>query len=750
MWRGCPGQGGEKIMIYFSAADGTFNLVLARSYYAFRIGEEGRLQHLAWGVRPACPPEAAQLSGQAGYELSGMDTDCQMWRDELAAFGDLTYHEVDLKVSFPSLPAQMLPGEAPHLPVRDVRLRYAGHEVVQDGEPGLAPRHGQPVRDASPRETLRVRLVDPIQPFEVVLCYRLTPEDDILERWCELFNPGTQPVDVAVCGFATLHLPNGTTELTSVAGHHEREFITQRERLPIGLRIVEHRTLQTGHQSNPFFFLNRPGQAWEESGTVYFGALAYSGSWRLNFEHLPSLDVRVHAGYNPFDSAFRLAPGERHVTPALVAGVCPDGWGGASARLHALTAERILPRPEAAPTLRPVLYNSWEATYFDLNEANQLELARKAAAIGVELFCVDDGWFGGRRNEHAGLGDWTVSPEVFPRGLEPLIAEIHGLGMQFGLWVEPEMVNADSELYRRHPDWVLHFPGRPRTEARNQLMLDFGRPEVVEHVYELLNRLLCDYRIDFIKWDMNRYVSEPGSVAGQSIWRAHTAAVYSIIDRLRREHPALQIESCSGGGGRVDLGILGRVDQVWTSDNTDPFHRLHIQEGFSLAYPARVMEAWVTHAQNHQTGRVTPLSFRFDVAMRGALGIGSSLNRLDDAELAEYARYIAFYKRIRHVIQEGRLYRLQRLEEFGASVVEYLSPDAREAVYSLAVHEHYSNSFRPSAPLRGLDPLASYVAVDVNGQEVHRAGGYELMTVGLPGEAGRWLGYSRTLHLRQE
>ena len=396
-----------------------------------------------------------------------------------------------------------------------------------------------------------------------------------------------------------------------------------------------------------------------------------------------------------------------------------------------------------------MLYNSWEATGFDVNYAGQAELARRAAAIGVELFCVDDGWFGARRSDQAGLGDWTVSPDNFPGGLKPLADEVHRLGMQFGLWFEPEMINADSELYRRHPDWILHFPGRPRSEARNQLVLDFGRPEVVAHIHAALDRLVAELGIDFIKWDMNRYASEPGSVAGKAIWRAHVAAVYDIMDRLRRAHPGLAIQSCSGGGGRIDLGILARTDQVWVSDNTDAFERMRIQEGFSLAYPARAMEAWVTEAHNTLTDRHSRLSTRFDVAMRGTLGIGANLAQLDAAELAEYATYIAFYKRIRPVVQEGALYRLERLEEFGVSVIEYVTPDGREAIYSVVVREQRVGEFRPAPALRGLNVGAVYAVFDLRGAEVHRATGYELMTQGIPGDAEGKAGHSRTLHVRQ-
>jgi alpha-galactosidase len=507
--------------------------------------------------------------------------------------------------------------------------------------------------------------------------------------------------------------------------------------------------VQTGHHANPFFLMNRPGQAWEETGTVYFGQLAYSGSWHMTFEQLPSRQSRVHAGYNPFDFQLDLAPGQTHTTPALICGVSSDGWGGASRRMHGFAQDYVLPSPNQENKLRPVLYNSWEATYFDLSHQNQVELARKAASIGVELLCVDDGWFGARRNDSAGLGDWIVSRDVFPDGLEPLVAEVHRLGMKFGLWVEPEMVNPDSDLYRQHPDWVLHFPGRPRTEARNQLVLDFGRPEVVEYILAQLDELVKRYAISFFKWDMNRSVTEPGSVVGKAIWRRHVAGVYDIMDRLRRNHPGLDIQSCSGGGGRIDLGILGRTDQVWVSDNTDAFDRMAIQEGFSLAYPARTMEAWVTHEKNHITRRTTPLGIRFNVAMRGVLGIGSSLNELSEAELAEYAGYIAFYKRIRPIVQTGRLYRLQRLEEYGASTIAYVLPDGLEAVYSEVVHDYQVGSFRPPAPLRGLNPGAVYQAFNKDGEEVACASGYELMTLGLLEASGQFPGYCRTLHLKQ-
>jgi alpha-galactosidase len=733
-------------MIHFSPDTRTFNLLLRTSYYAFQVDEADRVVHLGWGPRPANATPDDLISGAGIYMIYDIPASfiTQFRPDEVLTFGDVTSYQVTLKASFPALPVPLKDGEAPHLPIRDLRLRYVDHNIVTDAQPGLSPTHGLPVQNTTPRETLRVRLKDPVQAFFVTLCYHLTSEHDIIERWLELENAGQDTVSFEVCYFASLHLPNGTNELTYVSGTWAREFTTHRQRLSPGTHVIESRNLQTGHNTNPIFMLNRPGQAWEDHGTVYFAALAYSGAWQIAVEQAPTWAVRLHAGYHPFDFQLDLAPGEKHITPAVVSGVTSEGWGGASRRLHAFTYERVLPRPQ----LRPVLYNGWEAMYFNLTLEGLIDLARKAAAIGVELFCVDDGWFGARRNDFAGLGDWVVRPDAFPQGLEPLVQEINRLGMKFGLWVEPEMVNPDSDLYRLHPDWVLHFPGRERTESRNQLILDFGRAEVVEYIFNVLDALVTRYRIAFFKWDMNRLATEPGSVAGKAIWRAHTAGVYSIMDRLRKKHPTLDIQSCSGGGGRIDLGMLSRTDQVWVSDNTDAFDRIRIQEGFSLAYPARCMEAWVTHEHSHITQRITSLALRFDVAMRGVLGIGSSLNELSADELAEYARYIAFYKRIRHVIQEGVLYRLERLEEFQASVIEYVLPDGREAVYSIAVRDHLIGSARPAALLKGLIPGATYTVTDRDDDEIHRATGYELMTLGLPHDMTEHVGSSRTLYLK--
>jgi alpha-galactosidase len=369
-----------------------------------------------------------------------------------------------------------------------------------------------------------------------------------------------------------------------------------------------------------------------------------------------------------------------------------------------------------------VVYNSWEATVFDVSEAHQMKLAAKAASLGVELFVMDDGWFGERRSDEVGLGDWVPNKERFPHGLGPLAAEVRRLGMKFGLWVEPEMVNPDSDLYRAHPDWVLHMPGRTRTTLRNQLVLNFARPDVVAWAHAWLDDLVSAHSIDHLKWDMNRAFTEagwPGHEDGDRLWFTHVRAVHDIMARLRADHPGLRIETCAGGGGRADLGMLAHTDQVWTSDNTDARDRITIQHGFSQVYPAQTMSAWVTDSPNPLTGRHTPLKFRFHVAAAGALGIGGDLLTWSEAEMNEAAALVQRYKEIRPVVQHGALYR-------HANAVQYVYED--EVVVIAWKLPTMHAAVAPPLLLGGLVPQGRYQ--DTETGTLHH--GAVLMSHGLP------------------
>jgi alpha-galactosidase len=732
--------------IHFEAESRVIFLNLRSSFYAIQITPDGRVLHLGSGRNGA--DTLPSLERVEGYKIPDTCWDQQSEAYEYPAAGDVSYHECAVRVAFRHPGQPLRAGENFAGTVRDLRPRYDSHEIRKDEEPGLAPKHGR--SPAGPKETLCILLKDEVYDFEIRLYYRIHAEFDLMERWTEVTNHTGEPIAVERLDFGCLPLPVNTTALTYFSGAWAREFGATQQTLVQGVFSLEQGGLNTGHGHNPFFLLHGPGRATEEAGVVWFGALAYSGNWSLRFEKLPSGHVRVFGGYGSYDFGLSLEPGESHRTPALIMGCTDGGVGGASRCLHGFARQQIL--PETKRPMRPVLYNSWEATFFDIDEAGQRELAREAAEMGVELFCVDDGWFGARSSDKAGLGDWLPRREAFPEGLKPLADHVHGLGMLFGLWVEPEMVNPDSDLYRAHPDWVLHYPGRPRTECRNQLILDFGREEVVEHLLERLDALVREIGVDFFKWDMNRYASEPGSVAGRAIWREHVRGLYRIMDELRARHPGLDIQSCSGGGGRIDLGVLARCDQAWASDNTDAVTRTRIQEGFSLAYPLRAMECWVTDETNYLTKRTTSLDLRFDVAMRGVLGIGTPLNALSEEEKARYREYISFYKKIRPTVQYGELYRLENSREQGLSVWLVVAENRRTAVFSSITLEHAVGRMYGPFALRGLEATARYRVSDHRNTEQGIYSGAQLMSLGLPDFSRRagFGAYARSLTLHLE
>ncbi|MER6123325.1 alpha-galactosidase [Streptomyces sp. NPDC001795] len=561
-------------------------------------------------------------------------------------------------------------------------------------------------------EELRLRFTD--SGLRITLHYRM--RGDVVERWVTLANDGPVPVELLRADSATWTLPERDDwRLSQLHGRWAAESRLVRSGLTYGEKVIGSRRGHTGHQHLPWVALDT--DATEERGEVYGCALAWSGSWRIAVAQLPDARVQITGGAGYDDSGLlRLATGETYTTPVF-AGLWSDGGhGGASRAWHAYQRAYVIPDADRD---RPVLYNSWEATEFDISAEQQEALARRAAAIGVELFVVDDGWFGARTSDHSGLGDWRPNPDRFPSGLKPLADYVHALGMQFGIWVEPEMVNPDSDLYRAHPDWVQYQPGRKRTEFRNQLVLNLAREDVQEYLWEQLDGLLSSAPIDYVKWDFNRCFTDagwPGEPYPQRLWVDHVRALYALLDRLRGAHPGVAFESCSGGGGRVDLGVMSRTDEVWTSDNTDPLDRLAIQHGFSQIHPARVMSAWVTDSPNAQlNGRVSSLRFRFVSSMAGVLGVGGDLTRWSEEELAEAGDWIGLYKEIRPVVQRGDLYRL-RPPSGGLSAVQYVLGDETVVLAWLQAQQYGE----PVARLRlsGLDPAATYECRETG--EVHR------------------------------
>ncbi|MGP9017279.1 alpha-galactosidase [Streptomyces sp. BR1] len=569
-------------------------------------------------------------------------------------------------------------------------------------------------------DELRLRFTDAVHRLGLTLSYRMRDDSDVIERWATVAHEGAAgdpDLELLRADAAVWTLPpRDGRRVSQLHGRWAAESRLVRSELTPGERVLGSRRGHTGHQHLPWVALDE-GAATEESGEVYTCALGWSGSWRIAVQHLPDGRVQINGGAGYDDSGLLLlAPGDSYTTPVFAGLWSAGGFGGASREWHAWQLARVIPDAER---VRPVLFNSWEATGFAISEPQQRALAQRAAAMGVELFVVDDGWFGARTGEAAGLGDWTPNPDRFPGGLKPLADEVHALGMRFGIWVEPEMVNPDSDLYRAHPEWVQHQVGRRRTEFRNQLVLNLARPDVREHLWEQLDALLSSAPIDYVKWDFNRCFTDagwPGETYPQKLWIEHVHALYALLDRLRAAHPDVAFESCSGGGGRIDLGILSRTDQVWTSDNTDPLDRLAIQDGFSQLHPARVMAAWVTDSPNTQlNGRISSLRFRFVSAMAGVLGIGGDLTRWSEAELAEARGWVELYKEIRPVVQLGAQYRL-RPPRGGLSAVQYIHGDDTVVLAYLQAQHHGERP--PSVRLRGLDPAAVYRCLDTGA--VHR------------------------------
>lgn len=697
------------VPVWFDPATRTWLLTTPTCAYALRVVDEPTgavVRHLYWG--PPLPPAAAAALPPWS------DSPDDVHGDELPVEG------AGQRFGPPAVQVEL------DAHTRTPEWRFAGHTV--DGG------------------HLTVRLADRHHPLELELHYRVHADSDVVERWSALRHTGEGgPVAVRRCDSATWTLPvRPDYRLSHVSGEWSAEFQLARTPLAYGETTLTSRRGVTRHQANPWLMVD-PGDTTETHGEVWSVALAWSGTWRLTARRTLGGQVTLTGGAGHDGTRWHLRAGERWETPVLAGLYRRDGFGGTSRAWHSYVRRHVLPEPDE---LRPVLYNSWEGTWFDVTEANQRELARIAADLGVELFVVDDGWFGARTSDSAGLGDWWPNAERFPAGLAPLIEQVHWLGMRFGLWVEPEMVNPDSELYRAHPDWVVHQPDRPRTELRHQLVLNFARQDVAEWAHEWLDRLVTEHAIDFLKWDMNRAFTEvgwPGADDPDRLWFDYTRNVYAIIDRLRADHPRLRIETCASGGGRVDLGVLARTDQAWTSDNTDPVDRITIQHGYGQVYPAVTMGAWASDSPNPLHRRVTPLRFRFHVAMAGALGLSGDLPAWSAQERAEAAALVAAYKQVRHLVQHGDLYRLTPPRSDRTTAVQYLRPDGEEALV-LAWRAMVSHGAADPPPrLVGLDPTAVYQRVDT-GQEYPAA---VLTHHGLPLDLPATDYASALIHLRR-
>ena len=538
----------------------------------------------------------------------------------------------------------------------------------------------------------------------IMLSHDLWIDSDILLARTSLRNIGDTALAVESLAPPVIPLPAWLTDIIGFEGRWAGEFQTARHPRHTGTWLRENRRGRTSHDAFPGVIL-ATATTTEQHGEAWGLHLGWSGNHRCAVESRPdgSAGVAMEALYLPGE--IRLDPGVTLTTPTLYAACSTTGLNGLSQRFHRhLRARRQHARLRATP--RPVHFNSWEAVYFDHDPAVLIDMANRAAVIGVERFVLDDGWFKGRRSDRAGLGDWTVDAAVWPDGLAPLIDHVHAGGMEFGLWIEPEMVNPDSDLFRTHPDWVLAAPPAPQLDFRHQFVLDFGRAAVRDDRFVAIAALLDAHPIAYLKWDMNRDINHPGTIDGAAGADGHVRGLYAVLDRLRAAYPHVEIESCASGGGRADYGVLARTDRIWTSDSNDALDRLAIQRGFSHFFPAEVMGSHVGPSPCHITGRRLSMAVRVATALFGHMGVEVDLRTLSDADTATLAAGIALHKTHRHLIHTGDLVRLD--SGSGMNAFAIVAADRAELLLSATCVTEPVTGFGPPLRLAGLDAAADY------------------------------------------
>lgn len=611
-------------------------------------------------------------------------------------------------------------------------FKYVSHKIYP-GKPALRGLPATYVEAEDEADTLELLLRDELLQTELTLLYTIFRNENAIARSVRFENRGAEAFQITRAMSLSLDLPDAGYEWIQFSGAWGRERYVKTRALQQGIQSVSSTRGASGHFHNPFVMLKRPA-ADEFQGEVMGFSLIYSGNFLAQAE-VDTYDVtRMMIGINPFGFSWHLEPGEAFQTPEAVTVYSAEGMNGMSQTFHRLYRTRLA-RGYWRDRERPILLNNWEATYFDFTEEKLLEIAKNAKEDGVELFVLDDGWFGSRCSETSGLGDWVPNIKRLPEGIKGLSEKIEALGMKFGLWFEPEMVNKDSDLYRSHPDWIIQTPNRHASHGRKQYVLDFSRKEVVDHIYEMTAKLLRESKISYIKWDMNRNITECYSEAYEAerqgeIFHRYILGVYDLYDRLNREFPQILFESCASGGGRFDPGLLYYAPQCWTSDDSDGLERQKIQYGTSYAYPVSSMGAHVSITPNHQLNRITPLKTRGNVAMFGAFGYELDLARLTPEEREVVREQIRFVKKYRKLIHTGTFYRLLSPFEGNFTAWMVVSRDRRQAIVAYFKTLNDVNREYRRLGLKGLDPALFYHMIE-DGSAQGAFYGSELMNIGM-------------------
>jgi alpha-galactosidase len=693
------------------------------STYALALGPLGSLLHLYWGPRLRVSDLRSLIAMDDRAFSPNPDPTDRSFSFDTLPLEFPTYGRSDFRS--PALEATFADGS------RIIDLAYSGHRII----PGKRKLTGLPATYVEKEEeawTLEINLADERSGLLVTLSYTTYQSWDVVTRSVLIHNRGGEPMQLRRILSASLDLQGvAQHDFLQLSGAWIRERGIVRSPLRTGIQSVESRRGASSHMQQPFIAV-LDKNATESQGEVRALSLVYSGNFLAQAEVDPYQMTRVQIGINPFDFSWLLEPGKSFQAPEAALVFSNGGLNGLSHNYHELYRTRLA-RGFWRDRQRPVLINNWEATYFDFDADKLQAIARHAKKAGIELFVLDDGWFGRRNDDRSSLGDWFVDKEKLPHGLGELGRSINKIGLQFGLWFEPEMVSVDSDLHRTHPDWCLHVSGRNRSEGRNQLVLDLSREDVCDWIVDILDGVLSSAPIAYMKWDMNRNMTEIGSAMLPPKRQAETAhrymlGLYSVLERLTKKFPKVLFEGCSGGGGRFDPGLLHYMPQTWTSDNSDAISRLEIQYGTSLIYPPIAMGAHVSAVPNHQVGRVTPMLARGHVAMSANLGYELDLASLSEEERTLVAQQINFYKKARKLIQFGRFYRLVSPFENNAAAWMIVAPNQKEALVW-----HVYTLIRPNPPrerlkLQGLDPNRKYKSLSTD--EVF--GGDFLQEAGLP------------------
>ena len=707
--------------IYFEEKNQVFHLQTKNTSYIMKVVKGKYLAHVYWGKKIETPNmDNAQLNRWICF--SGMpDAEDKTYSLDFVRQEYPVGCGTDYRI--PAISVQFQDGS------RNLKLLYEGYEMLK-GKPELEGLPATYVKSEEEADTLVITLKDSLKNLKVKLMYTAYRELDAITRSVLVENESDESVKLEKILSANVDFETSEYDFVTLPGAWGRERHIERTKLRSGVQSIESRRGASSHQNNPFMALVSK-ETTETQGEVYSFNFVYSGNFTAGVEVDQIFQARAYMGINDYDFSWLLERNESFQAPEVVMVYSAHGLGEMSRTFHDLYRSRLV-RGKYRDEIRPILANNWEATYFDFNEEKILGLAKEAKSLGIELLVLDDGWFGKRNGDTCSLGDWYVNEEKLPGGIASLAEKVNEEGIKFGLWFEPEMVSPDSDLYRAHPDWCIHVPGRERTECRNQLTLDLSRKEVCDYIVQAVSHLLDTAKISYVKWDMNRHMTELGS-AGLAASRQkemphrYMLGLYDVMERVVMGHPDVLFESCSGGGGRFDPGMLYYMPQTWTSDDTDAVERLSIQYGTSLVYPVSTMGSHVSAVPNHQAGRVTSLKMRGDVAMSGNFGYELDLMAFSEEEKEIVKEQVEQYKELRTFVQGADMYRLLSPFDGNRTAWMFVSKDGKDvfAAYFRVLSEVNPGVRRMK--FTALDPNATY---EVVGENICYRGD-ELMNVGL-------------------